>query len=244
VTDGAAAGTHEIVGIANASDSGFGLEPTDLTVFDNLVLFQGVDAARDRGLWITDGATAGTHQLTNNVGAAAGVNPDQTRAFNPTDMVVFDGKVYFAGEDASGRIGLWMTDGTSAGTSELTGIAGASTGIDVTNGAGADPAGLNPSNIIVYNSELLFSGWDANGLAGLWVSDGTAVGTHERTGIPGASTTVAESNPSSIAHADLEPTSLVVAGGLVFFARTDSRADTAQPVSGFQSLSPVRVMTS
>jgi hypothetical protein len=31
----------------------------------------------------------------------------------------------------------------------------------------------------VFGSEILFSGLDSNGLSGLWVTDGTANGTHE-----------------------------------------------------------------
>ena len=32
--------------------------------------------------------------------------------------------VMFAGTDTAGNIGLWVTDGTAAGTHELTGISG------------------------------------------------------------------------------------------------------------------------
>jgi ELWxxDGT repeat protein len=43
------------------------------------------------------------------------------------DLVVFNNKVLFAGLDASNQTELWVTDGTAAGTHELTGISGAFT---------------------------------------------------------------------------------------------------------------------
>jgi hypothetical protein len=41
VTNGTAAGTHEITGISGAWSRG--LEPSDLTIFKNKVLFEGLD---------------------------------------------------------------------------------------------------------------------------------------------------------------------------------------------------------
>ena len=45
---------------------------------------------------------------------------------HPFDLTVFNGKALFTGADTAGHLGLWMTDGTAAGTQELTGIAGRS----------------------------------------------------------------------------------------------------------------------
>jgi ELWxxDGT repeat protein len=82
----------------------------------------------------------------------------------------------FNGTDTDGLLGLWVTNGTPAGTSELTGISGASTG------------GLNPADLTVFNGEALFNGADAADNFGLWVTNGTPAGTFELTGISGAST--------------------------------------------------------
>jgi ELWxxDGT repeat protein len=46
----------------------------------------------------------------------------------------------------------------------------------------------------VFNADVLFSGYDAAGDTGLWVTDGTAAETHELTGISGAN--AAGLNPS------------------------------------------------
>ena len=70
VTDGTASGTHELTGIAGANPNGvyYGAAP-DLTVFDGVALFEGIDSANHDGLWVTDGAAAGTHELTGVAGA-------------------------------------------------------------------------------------------------------------------------------------------------------------------------------
>jgi ELWxxDGT repeat protein len=80
------------------------------------------------------------------------------------------------GIDTAANHGLWMSDGTAAGTHELTGITGASAG------------GLNPGDFTVFNGEALFAANNTAGATGLWVTNGTAVGTHELTGISGAYT--------------------------------------------------------
>ena len=73
---------------------------------------------------------------------------------------------------------MWETDGTVAGTHELTGIAGAQT----------KGSGLSPTDLTVLNGQVLFSGVDSAGHTGLWTTDGTAAGTHELTNVGGAST--------------------------------------------------------
>ena len=101
-------------------------------------------------------------------------------------------------------MGLWVSNGTAAGTHELTGI------------AGADSSGLAPSDLTVYNGEVLFRGLDQSGRPQLWVTNGTAAGTHEVTGIAGAATTVAGFDPSGF----------TVYNGVVLFNGTDSQAAT------------------
>src|SRR6266567_474734 len=87
---------------------------------------------------------------------------------------MFRPTVLFNGLDASGHAGLWVTNGTAAGTFELTGISGAAS------------FGTNPLDLTAFGGEVLFNGTDASGQFGLWVTNGTAAGTHELTGISGA----------------------------------------------------------
>ena len=79
----------------------------------------------------------------------------------PNGFTSYKGKALFSGDDAG--TGLWVTDGTAVGTSELQ-VSGASSG------------GLNPFGSMPYNGKVLFEGIDANNSEGLWVTDGTATG--------------------------------------------------------------------
>ena len=204
-TDGTAAGTHELTGIAGAETLSPGLYPSDLTAYNGQILFAGTDASHNGGLWVTNGAAAGTHELTV---AGAFTLPQGWfgGGLKPADLTVYNGLVFFRGYDASGGVGLWETDGTGSGTHELTGVAGAAT-----VGQSIDPPGLMPDDLTVYNGQLLFSGNDSHGQTGLWESDGTVSGTHELTGIAGAPTT----------GKGLNPFDLTVFDGHVLFNGTD-----------------------
>ncbi|HJZ20002.1 MAG TPA: hypothetical protein VJ226_03540, partial [Bradyrhizobium sp.] len=210
VTNGTAAGTSEISGISGTSSS-FGLEPSDLTVFDNELLFDGLDTSlANSGLWVTNGTAAGTSELTGIVGANDQVTPangDITGGLAPTDITVFNGEALFNGVDASGTASLWVTNGTAVGTSEISGIGGASS------------LGLTPTDMTVLNGKVLFNGLDAADNYGLWVTNGTAAGTSELTGISGAYA------------GGLDPTDFAVFGSEVLFTGVDANGNHAQWVT-------------
>ena len=84
-------------------------------------------------------------------------------------------KAVFAGYDSSGHYNLWVTDGTPAGTSELSPI-------------GAYSAGLFQDiypDFTALGGEILFEGFGSflgtGSLPFLWVTDGTSGGTNENT---------------------------------------------------------------
>jgi ELWxxDGT repeat protein len=185
VTNGSAAGTHELTGIFNVDSSFIGLNPRYMMAFGQEVLFNGENASGQSGLWATNGTGAGTHELTGISGAYTGAE-----GLTPFDLTVFRSsgirngeEVLFDGLNASDLFVLWVTDGTTAGTHEVTGISG---------GLGN---GLNPPDMTVFQpstqlgapAEVAFNGHNASFQFGLWVTDGTAAGTHEVTGISGAS---------------------------------------------------------
>jgi hypothetical protein len=63
-----------------------------MMVFNNEVLFNGVDASGHTGLWETDGTAGGRQEFTG----IAGVN--SPTGLNPTNLTVFDGgEVLFSG---------------------------------------------------------------------------------------------------------------------------------------------------
>ena len=132
------------------------------------MLFSGLDAAGNVGLWKTDGTAAGTQELTGIAGADPGTDPGDP-GLDPRFLINFNGKVLFNGQDANHQLGLWSTDGTVAGTHEIF-----PPGIVATS--------LDPSNFEIFNGEVLFNGFDSSGHRQLWETDGTTAGTQEVTG--------------------------------------------------------------
>ena len=145
-TNGTSAGTFEITipGIA-------ALDPSNFAALNNEdVMFQGNGAAGGRVLYRVN--------LTTPITTEIDVPGAFSRGLQPFDIMGLNtGKSLFAGGDP----GLWVTDGTTGGTSELS-------------------AGINPTSITVLNaSKALFNAVNASSKHGLWVSDGTSAGTSE-----------------------------------------------------------------
>jgi ELWxxDGT repeat protein len=168
-------------------------------------LFVGEDTSGNISLWSTDGTGAGTNELT-----AAGSNATGL-FFNVTepDFTVLGNKVLFAGQDAAGNSGLWVTNGTAGGTRELM-VAGANAGglFDLHHFS----TNFSPEFTVLGNLAL-FEGYDARGVDGLWVTDGTAAGTHELT--------VAGSYASGL-FANVSAPDFTVVGSTVLFAGDDA----------------------
>ena len=171
VTDGTAAGTYELTGVAGAYADG--VIPTfysnGFLPLGNEALFEGENAAGQMGLWETDGTAQGTKEIAGISNAFSG----GILFGGAAQFVAFNGEALFRGYDAAGMPGLWVSNGTAAGTYELSGI----------NGASA--AGIMPADFGVLGNEVLFLGIDAKNAFSLWVTDGTAAGTRELTGIQG-----------------------------------------------------------
>jgi hypothetical protein len=104
-----------------------------------------------------------------------------TTGFTP---VGDSGQELFGGIGTSGKDGLWITDGTPDGTTELA-------------VANADASGgLAPQDMTQFGSNVLFNGTDTAGYSGLWETDGTPGGT-AMISVVGANTGIDE-GPSDI----------------------------------------------
>ena len=176
-TDGTAAGTVEIGGVNDAGVGAYstGLAPTALKVCGNGVVFVGRAKDGSNGLWYTDGTTAGTYEIggVRNEGVAGAPSTGLSLTTTYDVSRPLGNKLVFSSLDASGAEGLWVTDGTAAGTSELGGLADA--GI-----AGAAATGLNATNLVIDGAQIFFMGQGVSG-SSLWVTDGTTAGTHKVT---------------------------------------------------------------
>jgi ELWxxDGT repeat protein len=189
VSDGAAAGTFAVGGARDSSvagASGLGLDPFDITAFGDGVLFDGFNPQDQHplGLWFSDGTAAGTYEIggpnsSGLAGAPSGPEGTPSQGLEPSDITVFGKKALFLGFDSDDDDGLWVTDGTTSGTSELGGLR--NSGV-----AGAYFAGLYAANLTPAENKVIFVGRDTDDYTGLWVTDGTTSGTVEIGGLKNA----------------------------------------------------------
>jgi ELWxxDGT repeat protein len=167
--------------------------PDPSPLFGSEVLFSGLDTAQRAGLWVTNGTSAGTSELS--------VAHSQLFSQGLDSLTVLgnSNKVLFVATDGSDNTTLWVTDGTGAGTSELA----------VPN---SEAFSQGIGGLTTLGSEVLFAGTDQDFKANLWVTNGTAAGTSE------LSVPVAGPNP------DLEPDNFLVfgSGSEVLFTGDDA----------------------
>ena len=105
-------------------------------------------------------------------------------------------RLFFNGTSTStAQPSLWISDGTAAGSSELT-------------ISGANVNGINPTYLVSFNNQLYFNGIDAASHRVLWTSDGTGAGTTALT-VSGAGTY-------------FNPKYLTLAGGKLYFSGNDT----------------------
>ena len=189
-TDGTVAGT---VSVANAAGP-----PCNLTVFNGRLYFQATGSGLSgTQLWSTDGTAAGT--------GLALKGPVFAQVNSSLQLVVFNNRMYFVASDSNGTSGLYVTDGTVAGTQLVKAAAAGPIGVsngrlvllnpisvgtnfaqeiwvsDGTAGGTAPLAGVQMpfgTPIFLTSDLIYFMNSDSTGLLHLWVSDGTAAGTH------------------------------------------------------------------
>jgi ELWxxDGT repeat protein len=191
VTDGTAAGTHQV----GASPGAFSVRRF-LAAGNGELLFAAEDGFGVEP-WVSDGTGAGTHRV-------ADLNPDTGSSISVTYYVAapsgkdavaapWGGFILVADDGVHGPE-LWRTDGTAAGTSLIRDI--------VPGSAGSSPYGLTAAN-----GKAVFAATDSNGTE-IWVTDGTSAGTLPLRDIgPGA--------------ASSSPQELTAVGGKVFFRAAD-----------------------
>jgi ELWxxDGT repeat protein/VCBS repeat-containing protein len=142
--------------------------PLNIMVLGNSFIFQATDPTHGRELWISDGTVAGT-QLLKDIDTVAPTSSHS--AFNaspPNDPnnhqqspVIYDGKLYFTANDGVHGYQMWVTDGTSAGTTAVTHF----------------PTAGNPypTDFTVFDGNLYFVAYDGSTGNQVWKTDGTTV---------------------------------------------------------------------
>ena len=153
-TDGTNSGTQMISNNCNTSLSIF-------TKLGNNVLFFAFDTANNYGyeLWKTDGTSSGTSIVKDIYGGSTG------SVLASSQLIEFNGFVYFTAQDWFNGYELWKSDGTEAGTTMVKNIA-----------TGSNSSG--PGSFCVVNNQLFFVCNDGVNGTALWKTDGTASGTN------------------------------------------------------------------
>ncbi|HVX51667.1 MAG TPA: ELWxxDGT repeat protein [Chitinophagaceae bacterium] len=154
-SDGTASGTIMLKDIYQGYR---GSNPSGITrLKNNISLFSADNGQKGIELWHTDGTTSGTTLLKDiNKLATASSTPDVTEG------VILNSKLYFSAYDPVYENGLYISDGTGAGTRLIKDI---------------DPKGSdNPANFTVFKNKVYFSA-DSEGYHSIYKTDGTAAGT-------------------------------------------------------------------
>ena len=153
------------------------------------LFFTADDGVNGVELWKSDGTALGT-QLVKNINPAPGAssNPAQLTAVSSGGFGA--GKLFFAAEEGTDGVELWISDGTAAGTVQVK---------DINPG----PASSSPTALLAVGTVLFFMADDGVTGTELWKSDGTPAGTVQVKDI------YAGPNPSN-----LQP--MVNVGGTVF----------------------------
>jgi ELWxxDGT repeat protein len=122
-------------------------------ILKDKLLFVATDGINGTEIWNSDGTEEGTFMLTD-------VNPNEGKSFLYGEPVLSFGelKMFFIAYNSSLEPTLWVTDGTVEGTSFIKSLYTAQFVFDQTG-----------SNVIFFAS--------ANGIKGLYKSDGTVTGT-------------------------------------------------------------------
>jgi ELWxxDGT repeat protein len=147
-----------------------------LTAVGSVVCFQANDSIHGAEIWRSDGTGAGTYLMADITPGPGSDTEYATPHLNNFKTV--NGKLYFLAMENG--VGLWTSDGTPAGTVQLT------------NYYEVNFSWIS-HNCSSFNNEVYFAGedWEVGGLA-LWKTDGTRANTRK---IKGALGDGYDSNP-------------------------------------------------
>ena len=182
-TDGTSGGTALVKDINPGTASSTSITIFTITlplfesfhVFNNKAYFNATDGASYGEIWSTDGTSGNTTKLADLTNSTSGFNFPLV-----IDAVNYSNKFFFPFGDGSSRSELWVSDGTSGGTSLFKSFTMTNPGetpviyIPFT----ADFAlGTFSQQLFQGNKFFFVGGSSANGDE-LWVSDGTVGGTN------------------------------------------------------------------
>ena len=157
VSDGTAEGTQLLVDLnAGSSNYGnnYGANPSNFVEFNGKLYFVADNGESGTELFVSDGTAEGTQLLVDlNPGSRDGfyinIGNVSYPGSNISNLVEFNGKLYFAGDNGESGRELFVSDGTAEGTRLVADI-----DPDSVNGFAN---GSNPSELTVVGDELFFA---------------------------------------------------------------------------------------
>jgi len=182
-TDGTVPGTRQLTNLVLPSSSA----PTQFTAVGDLAIFTAFAGGAQQASLFESGGTAAT-----TVPVPGAPLPDPR--YPPIPLTAVAGKVFFV---SGGQV--WRTDGTAAGTLQLTSLA-----------AGSQPLFLAPDQAKLFFLVSSFAGGSVS--VSTWTSDGTVAGTVQLGELPAAA--VSAGSPPAISG-------LWGVGGELFFLTDD-----------------------
>ncbi len=172
-SNGTAEGTKLVKDIQTGRGSGY---PIDFAVYNNKLYFSANDGINGFELWESDSTAEGT-KLVKDIWTGnrtvdspdlnyeiLNIAPTTPNNSYPTNLTVYNSKLYFQAKDGTNGSELWESDGTAEGTKLVK---------DIRSGSG----GSDPAYLTVYNNKLYFSANNGDNGNELWESAGTAEGT-------------------------------------------------------------------
>lgn len=197
-SDGTSAGTAMVKDVASGSAHSY---PASIVRAGGTTYFVADDGTHGYELWRTDGLATGTAMVRDiHAGSERGLDPD-TPVF-----AAMGGRLFFRATNAATGDELWVSDGTSSGTSQV---------LDV-NPSTADS---EPQSLVLAGPTMFLTMDDGEHGRELWKSDGSSAGTAMVKDIcPGRSSSV---RSASDADYDRATRPLAAVGSRVFLVAND-----------------------
>ncbi len=184
-------------------------QPSYITPFFDKAYFVATEAAHGAELWRTDGTPGGT-------GLAFDLVPG-TGGSNPANFTPLGGKLYFTVSNE-----LWTTDGATANRVADLGPGAAS----------GPPTQLTPSPNYPHNPAIFFAADDGTHGRELWISDGSAAGTHLVRDLAVGPASSIEASPTESFNSESGATMATFPTGIAVFAASDVPGDEELWASG------------